>query len=454
MYQSKNPFTQVVEKKFSTISDVTLNNKLKLSGTAFQQWKQQSFQLRSSILNKIAELLEERKNEYGGLITLEMGKPISQSVAEVEKCAWVCRYYAENAVDFLKNKRMESTAQMSQIVYEPLGTIFAVMPWNFPFWQVFRFIAPTLMAGNTGLLKHASNVPQCAKAIESVVADAGAPAGVFQNLFISHKQVESVIASKYIKGVTLTGSNYAGSRVAELAGRYTKKTVLELGGSDPFIVFDDADLNVALENAVLSRFLNAGQSCIAAKRFIVHESIAAEFTSNFQSLIENLVSGNPMDEQTFIGPIVNEKALAELHSHVEKSIKLGAKCITGGKANNEMSTIYKPTILINVPNDSPVWKEEIFGPIAVIKTFETDEEAIQLANDTRFGLAASVWTQDMDRATWACKNIDAGTVAINGMVKSEPGLPFGGINESGYGRELSDCGIYEFVNVKTASYFA
>ncbi len=454
MYKSKNPFTQVVEKEYRAISNVSLQNKIELSSTAFKQWKQQSFQLRSGVLNKVANLLEERKDEYGRLITLEMGKPISQSVAEIEKCAWVCRYYAENAVEFLKNKRMESTAQMSQLAYEPLGTIFAVMPWNFPFWQVFRFLAPTLMAGNVSLLKHASNVPQCAKAIEKIITDAGAPNGVFQNLLISHKQVETVIASKHVKAITLTGSNFAGSRVAELAGRYTKKTVLELGGSDPFIVFDDADLNDALENAVLSRFLNAGQSCIAAKRFIIHKNIENEFISNFQSLVDNLVLGNPMDKETFIGPMVNAKALNELHNQVEKSIKLGAKCITGGKINDNMSTIYNPTLLIDVPDNAPVWNEEVFGPVAAIKTFETDDEAIQIANDTRFGLAASVWSQDMDRATWACKNICAGTIAINGMVKSEPGLPFGGINESGYGRELSDCGIYEFVNIKTVSYFS
>ena len=453
MYQTQNPFTQIVEKKYRNFSDIKLRSILDDSYEAFHGWKLQNFQCRSSILLKVAELLEERKNEYGRLITIEMGKPISQSVAEVEKCALVCRYYAANALDFLKSRRVESTAKMSQINYEPLGAVFAIMPWNFPFWQVFRFIAPTLMAGNVGLLKHASNVPQCAMAIAEVLKDAGVPNGVWNNLFITHKQVEFVIAHKYVKAVTLTGSNIAGSRVAELAGKYTKKTVLELGGSDPFIVFEDADMNHTLEQAVLSRFLNAGQSCIAAKRFIVHQNIAKEFISRFKTLIENLSLGNPLDKETFVGPIVNLKALNELQQQVDDSINMGAVCITGGSKNSELENIFNPTLLINAPNNSPIWAEETFGPVAGLKTFDTDEEAVRLANDTRFGLGASIWTQDMDRAMWACKNINSGTVAVNGMVKSEPGLPFGGINESGYGRELGDYGIYEFVNIKTVSYF-
>lgn len=454
MYQSKNPFTQVVEKKFSSINDKVLMKKLELSDEAFAQWKNQCFESRSSLLNKVADLLEQRKATYGKLITLEMGKPITQSVGEVEKCAWACRFYAENGAEFLNSRQIDSTAEMSQINYEPLGTIFGVMPWNFPFWQVFRFIAPTLMAGNTALLKHASNVPQCAEAIENVFIDAGAPKGLFQNLFIKHNQIERVISSQFVKAVTFTGSNGAGSRIAQLAGKYTKKTVLELGGSDPFIVFDDADLNLALEQALLAKFLNAGQSCIAAKRFIVHQDIAMDFISNFESLVENLELGNPMDPDTFMGPIVDMDALKLLHSKVSKSIKMGAICVTGGERNENMATVYKPTILINVPENAPVWREEIFGPIAVIKVFETDEEALEIANDTQFGLGASIWTQDMDKAIWACKNINAGIISVNGIVKSEPGLPFGGINGSGYGRELGDYGIYEFVNIKTVSYYS
>jgi len=454
MYQSINPLTQIVEKKFKAHSDSSVTKKLELANSEFQRWKQTSFQTRSNLLLKVADLLEHRLIEYSELITMEMGKPISQSKGEIAKCAWVCRYYAENAVDFLKNKKVNSSAQMSQVVYEPLGAIVGIMPWNFPFWQIFRFIAPTLMAGNVALIKHAFNVPRCADAIENLLFDAGYSQGVFQNLFISHNQVENIIASPYIKAVTLTGSNLAGSKVAALAGKYTKKTVLELGGSDPFIVFDDADLNLALEQAVLSRFINNGQSCIAAKRFIVHEKIAREFISNFQSLIENLVVGDAMDVDTFIGPMVSEKALIELKRQVDKSIEMGAVCITGGRVHEEIATIYQPTLLINVPQNSPVWQEEVFGPVVALRVFETDEDAVKMANDTRFGLGASVWTRDIDRAQWVCKNISAGTVAINGMVKSEPGLPFGGINESGYGRELGEFGIFEFVNIKTVSLFA
>ncbi|MBI9067778.1 MAG: NAD-dependent succinate-semialdehyde dehydrogenase [Salinivirgaceae bacterium] len=453
MYKTQNPFTQVVEKEFDSISNDVLDEKLSLANSAYAKWRAETFQTKSKLLYAVANLLEERKDAYGRIITTEMGKPISQATAEVEKCAWVCRYYAENAIDFLKPRRIESSASLNQIVYEPMGAIFAIMPWNFPFWQVFRFIAPTLMAGNVGLLKHASNVPQCAQLIEQVFIDAGAPEGLIQNLFIDYNQVETVIASRTVKAVTLTGSNNAGSKVAQLAGKYTKKSVLELGGSDPFIVFDDADLNKALENAVLSRFLNNGQSCIAAKRFIVHESIAEEFIANFQSLVENFIIGNPLDGDTFIGPMVNQSAIDELLVQVDASHKKGAVILTGGTVHEDMKTIFLPTIMVNVKRDMPVWKEEVFGPLAVIVVFSSDEEAIELANDTIFGLAASVWTDDSDKASYICKNIHAGTVAINGMVKSDPALPFGGINESGYGRELSDYGICEFVNIKTVSYF-
>jgi len=453
MYQSKNPFTAKIEREYNNITDLELNNKINLSHTIFEDWKQKSFKYRAELFNKIAYLLEERKQQYGELITIEMGKPIGQSIAEIEKSALVCRFYAKNAESFLKRDKIESSAKNSYVYYEPLGSIFAIMPWNFPFWQVFRFIAPTIMAGNTGMLKHASNVPQCAEAIESVLLDAGLPKGVFQNLYITHKQVENVISSKYVKAVTLTGSNIAGSKVAELSGKYTKKTVLELGGSDPFIVFPDTQLDKTLNGAILSRFLNVGQSCIAAKRFIIHKNIADEFINKFKQLVEELKSGNPLDNNTFIGPLVNEYAITELDKQVRESINMGAKCIIGGKIASNNKNIYEPTLILNPPKDSPIWKDEVFGPVAAIVIFETEEDAVKLANDTIFGLGASVWTENDNIAESICTKINAGTIAVNGIVKSEPSLPFGGINESGYGRELGSFGIKEFVNIKTVSFF-
>ncbi len=451
-YQTINPFIGDVQRTFEYLPDNTLQEKLNLADITQHSWKAESFKTRAKLLLKVADLLTQNSDEYAELITFEMGKPISQSIGEVKKCAWLCKYYAEKGSDFLQDRRIESTAEVSQVSYDPLGVVLAVMPCNFPFWQVFRFIVPAVMAGNGGLLKHASNVPQCALAIEKVFMKSGFPVGLFQNLFISHKQVEDVIASPIVKAVTLTGSNEAGSRIAELSGRYIKKTVLELGGSDPFIVFEDADLNHALELAVLSKFLNAGQSCIAAKRFIIHEDIAEEFIKNFTALIENFVVGDPMKKETFLGPMVNENSVLEVDRQVQETIKMGGKCLIGGKRDENTKNIYLPTLITNVPIDSPLWEEEVFGPVAVVQIFSSDNDALTLANDSKFGLGASVWTSDMDRANLFAEKLETGTVAINNMVKSEPGLPFGGIKDSGYGRELSDYGIYEFMNIKTVSY--
>lgn len=453
MYLTCNPYTQIVEQSYSLITNNELLEKLKLSELAFQNWSKQCFDQREKVMYNIANLLDERKQEYGRLITIEMGKPISQSVAEVEKCAWVCRYFAENASSFLQSKTIESTANVSQINYDPLGSILGVMPWNFPFWQIFRFIAPTIMAGNAILLKHASNVPQCALAIEQVINDAGSPTGLMQNLFVDYRQIEAIIASPIVKGVTFTGSNMAGARIAELAGKNTKKSVLELGGSDPFIIFEDADLHAVLDQALMSRFLNAGQSCIAAKRILVHQNIANEFLSNFRSLIENLTIGNPLDEKTYIGPLVSQKALNELNTQVQRTIKLGATCLVGGAPSQEFENIYLPTLLVNIPYNSPIWQEEVFGPVAAVEVFETDTQAIEMANDSHFGLGASIWTEDIEKAHWACQQLNVGMVTVNAMTKSEPAVPFGGVNESGYGRELGADGILEFVNAKTVSYF-
>lgn len=451
-YQSVNPYTGELTKTFENLTDASLQEKLKITNNAQKVWKTESFTIRAKLLLKVADLLEANLYEYAELITIEMGKPISQSEGEIKKCAWLCKYYAEKGPDFLQDRCMESTAQVSQVSYDPIGVVFAVMPWNFPFWQVFRFIVPAVMAGNGGLLKHASNVPQCAAAMEKIFLDAGFPLGLFQNLFVSHQQVEQVIASPIVKAVTLTGSNEAGSKVAALAGKYIKKSVLELGGSDPFVVFEDADLNHALELAVLSKFLNAGQSCIAAKRFILHEDIADEFIQNFVALIENFKVGDPLLKDTFMGPMVNTYAVDEVEKQVKETIEMGGKCLTGGKRNSNGKNVYLPTLLTNVPIDSPLWQEEVFGPVAVVQVFSSDDDALNLANDTRFGLGASVWTTDMDRANFFAEKLETGTVAINNMVKSEPGLPFGGVKDSGHGRELSDYGMYEFMNIKTVSY--
>jgi succinate-semialdehyde dehydrogenase/glutarate-semialdehyde dehydrogenase len=383
-----------------------------------------------------------------------MGKPIRQSTAEVEKCAWVCRYYAEKAESFLAPVEMESTARESYIRFDPLGVIFAVMPWNFPYWQVFRFLAPNLMAGNCGLLKHASNVPQCALAIEKLVKDAGAPEGVFQNLFVNYEQAITVVGYPDVQGVTLTGSNYAGYRIAAIAGELGRKTVLELGGSDPYIVFADADLEKSAEVAVMARFQNTGQSCISAKRFIIHQDVFDRFLEEFSSRVEKLKIGDPMDPETVIGPLARKDLLLELENQIKHMIDQGGKVHTGGTRYAGAELILNPTIIIDLPPDAPINQEELFGPVIPLFRFSTDEEAVAMANLTPFGLGASVWSSDGQKAKVLAGRIEAGTVAINGMVMSDPNLPFGGIKASGYGRELSEAGIREFTNMKTVSIFS
>lgn len=451
-YISQNPFTGKINKTYNDITNKELSGKIELADKAQKSWKHECFHLRGKLLLKVADLLIEDAEYYANLITIEMGKPAQQAIGEVKKCAWLCKYYSEYGPGFLLHKKMESSAELSQIIYDPLGVIFGVMPWNFPFWQIFRFITPTLMAGNSVLLKHASNVPQCAEAIEELFLKAGFKKGIFQNLFIDYKQVEKVIKASPIQGISFTGSNKAGSKIATLAGKHIKKTVMELGGSDPFIVFEDADLNHALELAVLSRFLNAGQSCIAAKRFILHKDIADDFVKNFKALIENFIIGDPLNKNTFLSSMVNSKSVDLIEKQVLDSIKMGAECIIGGQKNTELRNVYQPTLVTNVPRNSPLWKEEVFGPVAVICEFNTPEEAIELANDTSFGLGASLWTEDEDLAHHIAEKLDVGTVAINNMVKSEPGLPFGGVKSSGYGRELAEYGLYEFMNIKTVSF--
>ena len=396
-----------------------------------------------------AEILEKEKRRFGEMMTLEMGKPINAAIAEAEKCAGACRYYADNAEELLADRKIDVGDDDAWITHQPLGAVLAVMPWNFPFWQVFRFAAPALMAGNVGLLKHASNVPQCALAIEEIFGRAGFERGVFQTLLIGSEQVASLIADPRIAAVTLTGSEGAGRSVAGQAGRSLKKTVLELGGSDPFIVLPSADLDAAVSTAVSARMINNGQSCIAAKRFIVHEAIYEPFLSQFVAAVGKIRVGDPMDESNTLGPLATGAIRDELHRQVEKSVAMGARLLTGGKPRAGAGLYYEPTVLDRVPANSPAAQEELFGPVAAVFRATGIDDAIAIANSTHFGLGASAWTNDTDERAKLVSGIESGMVFINEMVASDARLPFGGVKSSGYGRELSDIGIREFVNVKT-----
>ncbi len=452
-YQTIDPSTGTLVETFENFTDNKLNKALRLANKAFHTWKKSEFHYRSELFRQLASLIEKEKHHHASLITLEMGKPITQSLAEVEKCAWVCRYYADNFPSFLEPKQIDSSALKSIVRFEPLGIIYAIMPWNFPYWQVFRFLAPTLIAGNVGLLKHASNVPMCALAIEKLLLDAGFPSGVFQNLFINYYQSENLIRNPDIKGITLTGSNIAGAKVASMAGQHIKKMVMELGGSDPFIVFEDADVEKAVDTGILSRYLNAGQSCIAAKRFIIHENIFEKFTALFTQRVNEMVMGDPRLPETFIGPMARRELVDEIDRQVIQSINKGAKIITGTSPCDRQDCFCSPVVLTDVPLDSPAACEELFGPVAPFFSFKTTDQAIWLANNTQFGLGAAVWSSDAKKAAMVSHEIFAGTLVINGMVKSEPALPFGGVKDSGYGRELSEFGIREFVNIKTVNIF-
>jgi len=447
--QSLNPATGIVEKVFDEYSSARVFQIIDAAQQCFDEYKTTSFAFRSQCLKRAAVLLSDGKNKYAELITLEMGKPIAEAIAEVEKCAWACNYYAENAEHFLADKEITTDASKSYVGYDPLGIILAIMPWNFPFWQVFRFAAPALMAGNTCLLKHAPNVPQCALAIEEIFKEAGFPDGAFASLLVDVPAVKPVIEDNRIQAITLTGSERAGAAVASLAGKNIKKTVLELGGSDPFIVLEDANLKEAATVAVTSRMLNTGQSCIAAKRFIVHKKIADQFSSLLVQKMEALKVGNPMDGDTSVGPLARLDLLEKLESQVEVSVQKGAEVLTGGNRVEGEGYFYQPTVLAGITSDMPVYCEEVFGPVAPIITVVNNEEAIHIANDSDYGLGASLWTTDLEKAQKMAKNIQSGAVFINGMVKSDPRLPFGGIKKSGYGRELSSEGIVEFVNIKT-----
>jgi succinate-semialdehyde dehydrogenase / glutarate-semialdehyde dehydrogenase len=446
---SINPATGEEIKTFESLTDEQIDEKLGLAARAFRRYWKTPFSDRAKKMVRAAEILEEEKEEFARLMASEMGKTFTAAVAEAEKCAWVCRYYAENAERFLSDEAAETGAARSYVRYQPLGPILAVMPWNFPFWQVFRHVAPGLMAGNVILLKHASNVPQCALAIEDVVLRAGFPEGTFQTLLIGSGKVQAVIDDAKVRGVTLTGSEGAGRQVGSEAGENIKKTVLELGGSDPFIVMPSADLEEAVNTAVTARTLNNGQSCINAKRIIVHGEIADEFERRYVEAMQALKVGDPMDEETDMGPLAMPQILEDVDEQVKKSVEAGAKILTGGKPMDAEGNFYPPTVITDIPEDSPAYKEEIFGPVASLFRARDIDEAIRIANDTSFGLGASAWTNDPEEQEIFINEIEAGQVFINSMVASDPRMPFGGVKASGYGRELSVYGLREFVNVKS-----
>jgi succinate-semialdehyde dehydrogenase / glutarate-semialdehyde dehydrogenase len=447
--RSVNPATEEVLQTYEMHSVGQIEQALYAAGRAFQQWSRSPFSLRSDLMRRAASLLRHQKAWLSGIMSAEMGKPIVEAEAEVEKCAWNCDYYAENADRFLCDETRESGASLSYVQYMPLGTVLAVMPWNFPFWQVFRFAAPALMAGNTAILKHASNVPGCALAIEEVFRQAGFPEGVFQNLLIPGSLVSFLLRDPRIAAVTLTGSEAAGSDVASRAGRELKKTVLELGGSDPFIVLEDADLDLAVTTAIKARYQNTGQSCIAAKRFISVAPIAAQFQERFVEGVRSLRLGDPLDRSTQVGPLARADLRDALELQVRESVRQGAALLLGGSRRLGRGYFFEPGVLADVQPGMPAGSEEVFGPVAALMVARDAEDAIRLANESLYGLGASLWTSDLDRARGLAKIIEAGQVFINGMVASDPRLPFGGVKRSGYGRELSDFGIREFVNIQT-----
>ncbi len=446
---SINPATGEKLKEFSPFDDTEIEKRLTAAEKAFRKYRRSTFTDRSVLLEAVAELLFQEKEKFAQIITLEMGKLFRASVEEIEKCARGCRFYAENGERFLEEEPAQTDAAESYVQYQPLGPVLAIMPWNFPFWQVFRFAAPALLAGNVGVLKHASNVPQCALAIEEIFCRAGFEKGVFQTLLIEPEQVEKVIVDPRVKAVTLTGSEKAGSAVASMAAREIKKSVLELGGSDAFIVMPSADFKSALSTAVKARTINTGQSCIAAKRFIIADQIYDEFLNQFVERMRALKLGDPMDDGTEIGPLATEQILQGVHDQVQKSIAAGAKLLTGGNRIHGPGFFYEPTVLVDVPKESPAYREEVFGPVASIFRVRNAADAIELANDSAFGLGSSAWTNDPEEQKLFTSELETGMVFVNAMVASDPRLPFGGVKRSGFGRELGAVGIREFTNTKT-----
>jgi succinate-semialdehyde dehydrogenase/glutarate-semialdehyde dehydrogenase len=445
-FKSINPYNGEQVGQYKALSEVELSEKLNKSKSTFKSWRKTPLVERAGLMIKAGEVLRDNIEEYAKMITLEMGKPISESRSEINKCAWVCDYYAENANVFLQDEVIDTDATKSFVRHEPIGAVLAIMPWNFPFWQVFRYAAPTLIAGNTGLLKHAPNVFGCAKQIEEVFAKAGFPEGVFQNLIVHHDATENIIAHDAVQAVTLTGSEAAGSAVAAIAGKYIKKTVLELGGNNAFIVWEDADIDKAVQTAVVARMLNCGQSCIAAKRFILLEGIYDEFVSKFTDAVSKMLPDDPLLEETQVGPLARLDLADQLQSQVSKSIAQGAKLLLGG---NQKGCYHAPTILGEVTSDMSAFKEETFGPLAAMIRAENIAEAFRLSEDSKYGLGVTICTTDVEKALSMISEISDGAFFINELVKSDPRLPFGGTKYSGYGRELAKDGIMEFVNRKT-----
>jgi succinate-semialdehyde dehydrogenase/glutarate-semialdehyde dehydrogenase len=444
-----NPATGQTIKRFEALTDSQVDQKIQRAASAFPSFRKLSFADRGQMMRRAAEILESEKDSLAHLMTLEMGKTLRSAVDEAVKCAWACRYYAENAERFLADEPVETPASRSFIRYQPMGVILVIMPWNYPFWQAFRFIAPGLMAGNVGLLKHASNVPQCALKIEEILLKAGVPDGVFQTLLIGSGSVDRILADSRVAAATLTGSEGAGIQVGSGAAKRIKKVVLELGGSDPFIVMPSANLEEAVTVGIKARVINNGQSCIAAKRFIVADEIADKFQRAFVAQMEKLTVGDPFDEKTDVGPLANAEAVASLDADVRSSIQAGAKLLTGGKPADRPGSYYLPTVLTDIPKNSAAYGEELFGPVASIFRVKNLDEAIRVANDSRFGLGASAWTNDKSEQERFINELEAGMVFINQMVASDPRVPFGGVKRSGVGRELSTYGIREFTNVKT-----
>jgi succinate-semialdehyde dehydrogenase / glutarate-semialdehyde dehydrogenase len=447
--KSINPATEEVRKEYPEHSSSEVNEIIEKVQNEWYFWKETSFKYRAELFKKAADVLRTKKDFFARLMTVEMGKILTESLSEIEKCAKACEYFANESEILIRDQVLPSDASRSLVTFQPLGVILAVMPWNFPFWQVFRFAAPAMMAGNAAVLKHASNVPGCAMAIESIFREAGFPEDIFRTLMIPSANVAPVIAHPYIMAVTLTGSESAGIQVAGSAGRNLKKTVLELGGSDAFVILEDADMDKAVKTALTARMINQGQSCIAAKRFIVVETRVKEFEEKIKIALESLVIGDPLEKTTQVGPMARKDLVDEIDAQVRESIRMGARLLLGGRRPEQTGFYYLPTLLTDVKKGFPVYDQETFGPVVAIISVKDEEEAIRVANDSVFGLGGSVWTNDLKKGEAVARKINAGAVFVNGLTKSDPRLPFGGIKRSGYGRELSEYGIKEFVNIKT-----